>query len=66
MLMQYTVSIGASRKGEWTGVNNAAKILIVFFSIASIQRFNFYKASLKSWIVLRLDCVNLIRTPQMK
>lgn len=48
------------------GVNNAEKKIVLFFSIASIQRFNFYKASLKSWIILRLDCVSLIRTPQTK
>lgn len=42
------------------------KRIILFFSIASMQRFNFYKASIKSWIILKLDCVNLIKTPQMK
>lgn len=48
------------------GVNNAQKKKKDYFSIALIQRFNFYKARLKSWIILKLDCVSLIRTPQKK
>lgn len=48
------------------GVNNAEKKTCFVFLIASIQRFNFYKASLKSRIIFKLDCVSLIRTPQMK